>query len=179
MKINKEPWEFDETKLADAYAREEFNTKTRALGIDHLNISKSLVDLDSHRILKAMLLKESKNIIRIYMVEGFDLSSRDNGSASDTYLKLKCNNTSYDERDNYQLDQANPVFFKKYDFEGVFPGSSPVIIGAWDYDMIFGDELIGETILDVEDRFFSLEWQNLKDKPIEYRQIYHPSSSLS
>ena len=46
-------------------------------------------------------------------------------------------------------------------------------------DAIFGDELIGETLLDVEDRFFSMEWQNLDEKPIEYRQIYHPSSSLS
>jgi len=27
-----------------------------------------------------------------------------------------------------------------------------------DYDPIFGDELIGKTILDLEDRFFSMDW---------------------
>lgn len=145
-------------KLASAVEREKFETNIRSLRIDHLNISRHLVNLESDVILKKMLMKESKEIIRIYMVEGFDLSSRDNGSASDTYLQLHCNKTSYNERDNYQLDQANPVFYKKYDFEGMFPGSSPVKIEAWDYDAIFGDELIGTTILDVEDRFFSMEW---------------------
>lgn len=60
----------------------------------------------------------------------------------------------------------------------MFPGSSPVKIQMWDYDAIFSDELIGETILDVEDRYFSLDWQSLEHKPVEYRQIYHPSSSI-
>ena len=39
--------------------------------------------------------------------------------------------------------------------------------------------MIGESMLDVEDRYFNLEWVNLDEKPIEYRQIYHPSSSIS
>jgi hypothetical protein len=56
------------------------------------------------------------------------------------------------------LDEANPKFHKYYDFEGVFPGSSPVQIDVWDYDDIFGDDLIGTTWVDVEDRYFSLEW---------------------
>lgn len=48
-----------------------------------------------------------------------------------------------------------------------------------DYDDIFGDEDIGTTVIDLEDRFFSPEWQSIKQKPIEYRQLYHPSSSIS
>jgi len=39
--------------------------------------------------------------------------------------------------------------------------------------------LIGKTVVDLEDRYFSLEWQSLEHKPIEYRQLYHESSSLS
>jgi hypothetical protein len=54
-----------------------------------------------------------------------------------------------------------------------------VIIECMDYDAVFGDEVIGESILDVEDRYFNLEWVNLDEKPIEYRQIYHPSSTIS
>jgi len=38
-----------------------------------------------------------------------------------------------------------------------------------DYDDIFGDDLIGETVIDLEDRYFSTEWQCIKNKPIEYR----------
>jgi Ca2+-dependent lipid-binding protein len=60
------------------------------------------------------------------MIAGFDLSSRDNGSPSDPYLYLTCNNKIYNERVNYQLDEADPKFNKYYDFEGTFPGSSPL-----------------------------------------------------
>jgi hypothetical protein len=48
-----------------------------------------------------------------------------------------------------------------------------------DYDDIFGDDSIGITVVDLEDRFFSPEWQSIENKPIEYRNIYHPSSSIS
>jgi len=48
-----------------------------------------------------------------------------------------------------------------------------------DYNDLFGDDFIGETHIDLEDRFFSPEWQSIKEKPIEYRDLYHPSSSIS
>lgn len=44
---------------------------------------------------------------------------------------------------------------------------------------MFGDDSIGTTSVDLEDRFFSPEWQSIKNKPIEFRQLYHPSSSIS
>jgi hypothetical protein len=44
---------------------------------------------------------------------------------------------------------------------------------------LFGDDLIGTTCVDLEDRYFMPEWRALKDKPIEYRQIFHPSSAVS
>jgi len=179
QKVLGKPMTVDVEKLGSAQERLKFETNVRSLGIDHLNISKHLCNLESDEILKRSLLLVTKQIIRVYMVEAFDLSSRDNGSASDSYLQLRCNDTHFSERDDYQLDEANPVFYKKYDFEGLFPGTSPLSIEAWDYDAIFGDELIGKTIVDLEDRYFSLEWQSLAEKPIEYRQVYHPSSSLS
>lgn len=103
-------------------------------------------------------MSKNRCIVRAYMVSAFNLSSRDNGSASDPYLVLKCNDKIYNERDIYQLDEPNPKFNKHYDFEGVFPGCSPLQIDVWDYDDIFGDDLIGTTIVDLEDRYFSLEW---------------------
>lgn len=51
----------------------------------------------------------------------------------------------------------------------MFPGSTSLKIQIWDYDVIFGDEIIGTTLIDLEDRFFSIEWNSLEDKPIEYR----------
>jgi hypothetical protein len=31
----------------------------------------------------------------------------------------------------------------------------------WDYDLLFGDDMIGETVIDLEDRYFSADWQSL------------------
>ena len=66
-----------------------------------------------------------------------------------------------------------------FEFQSKFPGSAPLEIEAWDYDDLFGDELIGKTSMDLDDRFFSPEWRAIKNKPIEYRELYHPSTSLA
>ncbi len=111
------------------------------------------------------------------MIEGFQLASRDIGGESDPYLKLRCGMKEYDERENYTIDEPNPKFFKHYDFEALFPGCPMLFIDAYDYDSLFGDDLIGSTQIDLEDRYFLPEWRALQDKPVEYRPLYHPSSA--
>lgn len=54
-----------------------------------------------------------------------------------------------------------------------------MIVEAYDFDDLFGDDLIGRTVVDLDDRFFSPDWQAMEEKPIEWRQIYHESTSLS
>ncbi len=92
---------------------------------------------------------------------------------------IKLGDKIYNEQENYQLDEPNPNFHKRYDFEAYFPGCPLLVIKVYDYDDLFGDDLIGETKIDLEDRYFSADWQKIVDKPIEFRQIYHPSSKLS
>ena len=113
------------------------------------------------------------------MLEGFDFSSRDLTSFSDPYIVVKCGNKVYDMRDKYQLDEPNPSFFEVFEFDVSFPGTAPIIIEAYDYDMLFGDDLIGRTTIDLDDRFFSPEWRAIKHKPIEHRELYHESTSLA
>lgn len=158
LKVLKKECPIEIEKLGDPMERQKFETDNRKLGIDHLNISKHLCNLESDEILKRSLLSETRCLIRAYMVSAYNLSSRDNGSDSDPYLKLTCNGKVFSDRDNYQLDNPQPDFFKKFEFEGKFPGSTPLKVEVWDYDMIFGDDLIGTSIVDLEDRFFNMEW---------------------
>ena len=92
---------------------------------------------------------------------------------------MKCGSQVNSERENYQVDNADPTFYKSYDFNISFPGAPLLIVEAYDYDDFFGDDLIGITKLDLDDRYFNKEWQSIENKPIEYRALYHPSSSMS
>ncbi len=113
------------------------------------------------------------------MISAYDLASRDIGGASDPYVKISLGDETFDERDNYVLDEPNPFFGKHYDFPVVFPGCPPCRVDIMDYDDLFGDDLIGTSWIDLEDRYFLPEWRALAEKPVEYRQIYHPSSAVS
>lgn len=44
-----------------------------------------------------------------------------------------------------------------------------MIVEAFDFDDLFGDDLIGRTVVDLDDRFFSPDWQAMEEKPIEWR----------
>jgi Ca2+-dependent lipid-binding protein len=59
------------------------------------------------------------------------------------------------------------------------PGSSKLRLQVIDYDSLFSDDLIGETSIDIEDRYFDNRWQALESKPIEVRQLYHPDYEVS
>jgi len=113
------------------------------------------------------------------MISAYDLASRDIGGASDPYVKISCGEQTFSERDNYALDDPSPWFGSHFDFPVIFPGCPPIQVDIMDYDDLFGDDLIGTSWIDLEDRYFLAEWRALADKPVEFRQIYHPSSAVS
>ena len=54
-----------------------------------------------------------------------------------------------------------------------------MLIEAYDYDGFFGDDLIGISKIDLDDRFYSQSWLAIEDKPIEYRDLYEDSSTIT
>ena len=44
-------------------------------------------------------------------------------------------------------------------------------IELYDYDDLFPNEFIGETTIDIEDRYFDNNWSKLRHKPIENRRL--------
>jgi hypothetical protein len=169
LKKTGKPIELKMEKMDTMEGRQKFEMEMVKIGIGHLNITQHLANLESDETLKRLLMAQTKCIVRVYVLNAYDLASRDNGSFSDPYLILSCGNKTYNERSKYMLDEPNPEFNEHYDFEAVFPGCAPLVINVMDYDDIFSDDSIGITSIDLEDRFFSPEWQSIKNKPIEYR----------
>lgn len=62
--------------------------------------------------------------------------------------------------------------------KGLLPGASELNVQVWDHDNFNPDDLIGETKIDLENRFFCPKWRELSEKPIETRDLFHPSTSL-
>ncbi len=94
-KIN--DFDLDLEKLETMEGRYQIKEQLDPLQVNHLNIVNILADIESDVILKRMLLKTQKCIVRIYMIEGFDLASRDMGGFSDPYLILKLGKKVYNE----------------------------------------------------------------------------------
>ena len=138
-----------------------------------------LTEIAFEDIVADQLVKTTDAVAHIYLIQGYDFASRDIGSPSDPYLIVRCDDQIDNDRDNYITDEANPIFNKRLDFQVTFPGAAPIVIEAYDYDTLFGDDLIGKTSIDLDDRFFTPAWQSLDEKPIEQRELKVPSSKLS
>ncbi|XP_002710810.3 fer-1-like protein 6 isoform X2 [Oryctolagus cuniculus] len=94
-------------------------------------------------------------LIRVYIVAAFNLSPADPDGKSDPYIVLKLGKTEIKDRDKYIPKQLNPVFGRSFEIQATFPKDSLLSILIYDHDMIGTDDLIGETKIDLENRFYS------------------------
>ncbi|KAF3822749.1 hypothetical protein GH733_008123 [Mirounga leonina] len=63
--------------------------------------------------------------------------------------------TEIKDRDKYIPKQLNPVFGRSFEIQATFPKDSLLSILIYDHDLIGTDDLIGETRIDLENRFYS------------------------
>ncbi|XP_032771679.1 fer-1-like protein 6 [Rattus rattus] len=94
-------------------------------------------------------------LIRVYIVAAFNLSPADPDGKSDPYIVLKLGQTEIKDRDKYIPKQLNPVFGRSFEIQATFPKESLLSVLIYDHDMIGSDDLIGETKIDLENRFYS------------------------
>ena len=135
----------------------------------------SLKNYNKYHDLREKLLNKKNVIIRVYILELNELAKKDLLSESDPYIKLYLNGKLvFDEKKNHQNEQKNCKWYKYYDIPGEMPGSSNLKIEVLDYDDIMSDDLIGFTIIDLEDRYFNWDWQGLIEKPVEVRPLINP-----
>ena len=144
---------------------------------ENIKITKGKLELKNYNKysdLKKRILNTTEVIIRVYILEMKELAKRDLFSPSDPYVKLYLNNKLVvNEKQNHQDDKIDCQWYKHYDISGEMPGSSSLKIEVMDYDDLTSDDLIGYTIIDLEDRYFNTTWRQMDEKPIEIRPLIH------
>ncbi|XP_077968337.1 otoferlin-like isoform X2 [Styela clava] len=94
-------------------------------------------------------------MVRVYVVRANDLHPTDPNGKADPYLMVLLGNQKVNDKENYVSKQLNPMFGKTFEFEATFPMESVLTVQVYDWDLLSADDLIGETKLDLENRFYS------------------------
>ncbi|KAM9346796.1 fer-1-like protein 6 [Symphorus nematophorus] len=94
-------------------------------------------------------------LIRVYIVSACNLHPADPDGKADPYILLRLGKNEIKDRDNYIPKQLNPVFGRSFEMQAKFPQESLLSVFIYDYDLVGGDDLIGETRIDLENRFYS------------------------
>ncbi|GAB6022296.1 hypothetical protein CHUAL_006419 [Chamberlinius hualienensis] len=94
-------------------------------------------------------------LVRVYVIKANDLHPMDINGKADPYLIISLGSKKVNDKENYISKQLNPVFGKCFEFEATFPHDSLLTVQLYDWDLVGSDDLIGETKIDLESRFYS------------------------
>lgn len=93
--------------------------------------------------------------VRVYVVLATELQPQDPSGLADPYLIVSLGKKKYDEQENYKPNTLNPVFGKMFEFKASIPQVKDLKIQVMDYDFLSRDDLVGETVVDLEQRLLS------------------------
>lgn len=160
--------------LAKQFSDKLLNEMEANRSFESLNMlgKPTIIDLNKE------FMERTPVIVRVYMLSATSLAQLDDDSLSDPYLVLKLGEQVLNNEKEYQTDKTNCDFNKMFEFKTILPGASQLNIQVWDKDFLVRDDLIGETFIDLENRYFSKRFRKLSNVPIETRALYHPLSKL-
>lgn len=143
-------------------------------GLIHLSADKEpQSDVDMKELLQPKSL-----FLRLYILRGIKLMPMDRNGKSDPYLIIKLGKHKISTRERHLKKTIDPEFYESFEIPCTLPGDSNLEISVMDWDGI-NDDLIGKTIIDIEDRWFSKNWRKINLKPLERRTLRNPTSSAS
>jgi hypothetical protein len=148
----------------------------------------SSVEQTQANVLRTKFAERRMLLIRVAVLRGLNLVPKDKNNLCDPYLVASLGSKKQSHRNQYQKTTAQPQFYTTFEFKVELPGQADLRVAILDHDpagRFLGDETIGETIIDLEDRWYSDEFQQMCQKkdtdglttlmPIEMRQLYDPS----
>ncbi|KAG0710969.1 Otoferlin [Chionoecetes opilio] len=94
-------------------------------------------------------------LVRVYVVRACDLHPMDLNGKADPYIVVQLGGKKVSDKENYISKQLNPVFGKCFEVEATFPQDSMLTVTVLDWDLVGSDDMIGETKIDLENRFYS------------------------
>ncbi|CAI2734909.1 unnamed protein product [Schistosoma spindalis] len=113
-------------------------------------------EMSQLKLYKTLPIKAKfKLTVRLYVIRAIKLHPTDPNGKSDPYLIVSLGKCVINDRDDYKPKTLNPVFGKYYEFVAHLPMDSLLSIQMMDHERVGADTLIGETHIDIENRFHS------------------------
>jgi hypothetical protein len=158
---------------------------------------KGLVSISEERRKEPLVPLErvSDYVCRLYVWKAEALQPSDPNGKADPYVNVKLGSSfAQSGRKSHCVATLTPEFYTSYEIPMKIPGESQLKLSVYDWDRFHlpgsSDTLIGETVIDLEDRYFHKAWKALGSgapqtattgppKPIEARDLRVPDSANS
>lgn len=132
---------------------------------------------EEYNLFNKTIRQNMKCVVRLYIIKAQNLQPvRAMGGwlndLPDPYIKISLGDKEIKDTKSVQHNTISPEFFKYYEFVTDLPGPSLLNLKIMDRNLLSSDLLLGETTIDLEDRWFHPKWTTLGDKkPLEVRTL--------
>ena len=113
--------------------------------------------------------------VRVYVLEATFLSSR--ATTIDPFVTVTLGK-NVKKGETLKKKASHVELYQHFELMCKIPGDSTLTVDLTDWNPLGINELLGSTSIDVEERWFSEDWQRMTTKPIEHRDLFLRSKKV-